>query len=1274
MLDRWSESGPRKDDARMAFGDPTLLGPTAEVFSSKMVEDINGYQTVGHYVAQTEYKVNAGGYMYMLFYYNSARADIKETADVSSYGRYFCFFIQLNSTVEYAFRLTFVSTSGKQSFTDFKIATNVMQHLCFDTLDLSVGEGRIAVDFAELDHISVSHTNAFLPETEHLKLKVTLLYFSDIDESHLYSITPAVYNVSDELVQSEGTCVPRVVPEAVPAPVDCSNNYEGFKSSVFCRSTNELDGTCSGHEWALYRLTDSVPAADLPKLAYVVDDNGVVVGGLSGVLNEYLTAHFLSKYEGEFDVTGFYILHSVYSLPPGYYISIYNQYQSLKLLDEEDLEIVDVSDFGNYFCWWMEMDIVGAEVWALFITNATHNSYGAVQVTSTEWTEYCIDVRKLQVPNNRYQADLTKLMHVQIVHTNTGTTTLTNIHMKYTQMYFSDDLKMYSSPPAVFNPLAFFNLERVNGKCEYVIGPETADTPPNLAPPKTLISAYTRNDHSSAIPNTNRLAIWVLDGRSHWIGMAHGLKTMGVPFTVTEDLDEALQHRLVIVYPYVKETIIPPLPGFPADVALSAADAIKLRNHMELDGNDVIFIMSEGHSFLDTTCGVEPGQKIEHASYIYFNTDIPDAPTETFTCAMDEADFKPYVPYPCETANESRSDTEKFIKIWDSYLPGFGNSFEALEYPVSTNPAANPVEMLALFVKRYPIVIDTGTLEESVYYGPDPNVLPAGFEYKLGRIVKRNPFDPDTPTYSIKEELTETGAISKSTTASGGHCYNMGFDLGSFTYLNFRYQLSGHSRSYSNEYEPGLDMMLRFIRNVYFDKFNDAVTYHPIPNGHRLAVMFTHDCDANRPDLWRLFSRTERQHDINATFMIFTKYTRDAYDVEFFFRGYDDLMDILDFGHELGSHSVTHSPNFYRAAPDFRDYGTGNGQEQFNFGPTGDKYETEIVCTDARDYFASVQQRDGSVYGWVYNGETITNCSEYAKFFLPVCAYQDDPTGVNTCGLYHTLGGSVMGELRVSKFLVDRLYDLRGLPDHEVRAFRPGHLKYPPELNEALQATGYRYSSVMEANEVNTMLYYQQTHGYLEESLDFNRIAELPDVFELPIQFDDFSYFPLRASAKEELIGGTNMSGHTWVVSGRMAKFGAIVVVLSHPTDEATEVTFDNLPYTGIDKLEWEIELVERIRDYSSFMTMTQIGDFIRARNFVEVDFVIQGDLQIKLQVLHGIRGLTLEIPIRFDCSASDKVVRQLDDLVYKHQRNVVLSYLEPGTHTLVCSQSRLRR
>ena len=1233
-----------------------------------MVEEINGVQTVGYYAVETSYTVSDNGYMYLLVNGDGARDEVREPKNVTEFGRYFCFFMQLNTSTQFDFRVTFVSSGGQQSFVEFLSETSALQHRCFDTTALSTQETRVPVDLGDLDKVVLSHTNTFLPATEYILLTVALFYFSDVDESDKYSVVPAVIDVESVLKLEGNTCVDKVQPEFMAAPTDCSNDYEIFKNNVFCRSTNELDGTCSGHEWALYRLTDSIPAADLPKLAYVIDDNGAIVGGLSGELNAFLTAHFLSKYEGEFDVTGFYVVHAVYSLPPGYYISIYNQYQSLKLLDEADLDIVDVTGFGNYFCWWMEVNVTDVEIWALFITNGTHNSYGAAQVTTTDWTEYCVDMRKLQIPNNRYPVDLTQLMHVQIVHTNLGASTLSHVQLKYTQMYFSDDLKMYASPPAVFNPLAFFYQERVGGKCEYVVGPENASTPPNLSPPKTPLETYTRNNYTTSIPHTNRLAVYVLDETSHWIGVAHGLKTMGVPFTVTTDLDEALNHRLIVVYPYLTES------GGGSRVAMSSADALKLKRHMQDDGKDAIFIMSEGHSVLNDVCGIDGGIGMQHASYIYFNTDIPDAPTETFTCDMDPADFVPYVHYPCETANESRSDTEKYVKIWDSYLPGFGNSFSAIEYPPSAAPFANPVEMLALFVKRYPIVFNTSTMEESTYYGPDPNVLPAGLEYKLGRIVKRNPFDPDTPTFSIKEELTENGAITRASTPSGGHCYNMGFDIGAFAYLNFRYQLAGHSRSYSNEYEPGLDMLLRFIRNVYFDKFNDAVTYHPIPNGHRLSVMFTHDCDANRPDLWRLFSRTERQYDINATFMIFTKYTRDAYDVEFFFRGYDDLMDILDFGHELGSHSVTHSPNFYRAVPDFRDYGTGDGQEQFNFGPTGDKYETEIVCTDARDYFNMVQARDGSVYGWIYSGETITNCSEYGKLFLPICAYQDDPTGVNTCGVYHTLGGSVLGELRVSKFLVDRLYELRGLPEREVRSFRPGHLKYPPELNEALQATGFRYSSVMEANEVNTMLYYQQTHGYLEESLDFNQISELPDVFEMPIQFDDFSYFPLRASYKEELINGTNMSGHTWVVSGRMAKFGAIVMVLSHPTDEATEVTFDNLPYTGIDKLEWEIELVERIRDYSSFMTMTQMGDFVRARNYIEVDFITDANLKIQVTVLFGIRGLTLEIPSRFSCAASPFVDSEIDDRLYKHQTNVVLAYLEPGTHVIECAASRLRR
>ena len=336
---------------------------------------------------------------------------------------------------------------------------------------------------------------------------------------------------------------------------------------------------------------------------------------------------------------------------------------------------------------------------------------------------------------------------------------------------------------------------------------------------------------------------------------------------------------------------------------------------------------------------------------------------------MDPAEFTPYRPYACNTTNESRTDVEKFVKIWDSLTGDFGYSFIAYEYYGSSAMGVNEMEVLARYIKRYPIVEETATGIRSTYYGPNPNSLPAGYEYVKELLEKRSPFEPDIPTFNYKEEITDSAAITRAKDPmNGGECYIVGMDIGKFTYLSHRFQLPGFSRAYSNQYEPGVDMLLRLLRNIYFNALRPAVTLSPIPDGNRLAMMFTHDCDANRPDLWRMYSQREREYGINSTFMIFTKYTRDAYDVEFFFRGYDELKSILDYGHELGSHSVTHAPTFFVRLIQYSDYTLGDGQERFNYGPTGDRYETRIVCSNGREYFRNRMELEGTVFGkFTYN-------------------------------------------------------------------------------------------------------------------------------------------------------------------------------------------------------------------------------------------------------------------------------------------------------------------
>ncbi len=47
----------------------------------------------------------------------------------------------------------------------------------------------------------------------------------------------------------------------------------------------------------------------------------------------------------------------------------------------------------------------------------------------------------------------------------------------------------------------------------------------------------------------SRLAIYLTDTTSAWLGIVGGLEAQGVPFTITRDIDEALSHRVVMIYP-----------------------------------------------------------------------------------------------------------------------------------------------------------------------------------------------------------------------------------------------------------------------------------------------------------------------------------------------------------------------------------------------------------------------------------------------------------------------------------------------------------------------------------------------------------------------------------------------------------------------------------------------------------------------------------------------------------------------------------------------------
>ncbi|HNS11801.1 MAG TPA: hypothetical protein PKM97_04250 [Bacteroidia bacterium] len=80
-----------------------------------------------------------------------------------------------------------------------------------------------------------------------------------------------------------------------------------------------------------------------------------------------------------------------------------------------------------------------------------------------------------------------------------------------------------------------------------VSGPEDkSEFPPRIA---TSWQKYSQG-------STSRLAILLTDTNASWLGVAHGLKTIGVPFIITTDYRRALQHKVVMVYPLISGSVL----------------------------------------------------------------------------------------------------------------------------------------------------------------------------------------------------------------------------------------------------------------------------------------------------------------------------------------------------------------------------------------------------------------------------------------------------------------------------------------------------------------------------------------------------------------------------------------------------------------------------------------------------------------------------------------------------------------------------------------------
>ena len=359
-----------------------------------------------------------------------------------------------------------------------------------------------------------------------------------------------------------------------------------------------------------------------------------------------------------------------------------------------------------------------------------------------------------------------------------------------------------------------------------------------------------------------------------------------------------------------------------------------------------------------------------------------------------------------------------------------------------------------------------------------------------------------------------------------GQTYVFGFNLGTILYRGQSGRDEWFARAYDNVFEPTSDVFLCLLAKIYQEHNPTAVLCGTVPEGKPLAILLTHDVDYTKSVGYALaFAEFERGLGVPATYFLQTKYVKDDLDAAFLDEGALATMHkIAAMGHEVASHSVSHTPVF-ASLP------MGDGQERFP------------------EYHPSVQNKK------------------------------------------LTLGATILGELRVSKYLIETM-----LPERPVLAFRPGYLGNPPALPQALQATGYRYVSSLTASNVLTHLPYQQNR-------DRRASQELP-VYEFPISMSDGNTddFTERLPAAQ-------------TIGEKLARYGGAYVLLIHP---------NNLE----DKFRFLQGFVKPWVGKAWFGTLGGFGQWWETRDHTGVDVTLQGDQAIvRLSFPAPISGLSLLVP-----------------------------------------------
>lgn len=228
---------------------------------------------------------------------------------------------------------------------------------------------------------------------------------------------------------------------------------------------------------------------------------------------------------------------------------------------------------------------------------------------------------------------------------------------------------------------------------------------------------------------------------------------------------------------------------------------------------------------------------------------------------------------------------------------------------------------------------------------------------------------------------------------------------------------------------------------------------------------------------------------------------------------------------------------------------------------------------------------------------------------------------------YATKDGTILGELRVSRFLLESV-----VPGQPVVSFRPGHLQYPFALPQALEATGYRFSSTVTSGIANSHLPFK---------LNYSREGQAETgIFEFPITIEDELERPMTARLPAAI-----------AILDKLRNYGGMCVVLIHPD------VFD-------DKLAFLEALVPKAKEMGAWTgTLAEFGHWWAARDTVNVDVVREGkQVVLKTSAQNEFNKIAFLVPSTWRLDASSpgsSSVRQSGNriVVQKPTRNLHLIF-----------------